>query len=137
MHARCLQPGSLTARGLWPSAVLVLMVNGAMSSETVHVNLGERSYDIVVTSDDPDGLGPFARQRARPTRALLVCDVNTQAHGHAAAQALTQAGFDCEIEMLLSGEAQKCLETAMQLYNRLIELPADRKTLTVAVGGGV
>ena len=32
---------------------------------TVRVQLGERSYDIAVTSDDSPGLGPFARQRSR------------------------------------------------------------------------
>ena len=41
---------------------------------TVRVNLGPRSYDIVVTSDDATGLGPFARGRARGTLAVVVTE---------------------------------------------------------------
>src|SRR5207245_10093695 len=36
-----------------------------------------------------------------------------------------------------SGEGQKSLEVARELYDALIDLPADRRTLVVAVGGGV
>src|SRR5205807_10099339 len=36
-----------------------------------------------------------------------------------------------------SGEGQKSLEVARELYDVLIDLPADRRTLIVAVGGGV
>jgi 3-dehydroquinate synthase len=39
--------------------------------------------------------------------------------------------------VLPSGEGQKALATASGLYNRLADLNADRKTLVVAVGGGV
>src|SRR5205807_8227224 len=39
--------------------------------------------------------------------------------------------------VLPSGERQKCLSMASHLYDRLAEVGADRKTLVVAVGGGV
>ena len=39
--------------------------------------------------------------------------------------------------MLPPGEAQKALAVAARLYDRLADLNADRKTLVVAVGGGV
>lgn len=108
-----------------------------MGNETVHVNLGERSYDIVVTSDDPAGLGPFARQRLRPGLALVVTDGNASPHGNAAAAALAAAGFRCHVQALPPGEGQKCLAVAGQLYDTLVDLHADRKTVIVAVGGGV
>src|SRR5262245_21951662 len=99
---------------------------------TVRVNLGERSYDIAVTSIDP-GLGAFARQRARGTLALVVTDANVRSHGEAAAASLAAAGFRTAVEVLPPGEPQKCLESASHLYDRLAELPADRKTLVVPV----
>lgn len=102
----------------------------------VRVELGERSYDIVV-AHDAVGLGEFARSRSRGTLALVVTDANARLHGETAVAALADSGFRTALEVLPSGESQKCLASASRLYDRLAELPADRKTLVVAVGGGV
>jgi 3-dehydroquinate synthase len=104
---------------------------------TIRVQLGERSYDIVVTSDDVGGLGPFARQRANGRLAFLVTDEHVVARADAVAAALHDAGFDTQVISLPAGEAQKALNVASYLYDRLAEARADRKTLVVAVGGGV
>ncbi len=107
-------------------------------TSSLRVNLGERSYDIAVTSGDPAGLGPFARDRARGGRlALVVSDANVTPHARAAADALNAAGFRATVETLAPGEAQKSLTVASGLYDRLAEMHADRRTLVVAVGGGV
>jgi 3-dehydroquinate synthase len=103
----------------------------------VRVQLGERSYDIAVTSADRAGLGPFARQRCLGSRACVITDGNAWPHAQAAADALQAAGFQTAVAVLPPGEPQKCLAAASQLYDRLADLPADRKTLVVAVGGGV
>ncbi|HEX5270025.1 MAG TPA: 3-dehydroquinate synthase [Gemmataceae bacterium] len=105
--------------------------------KTVHVNLGERSYDIAIVSGDRGGPGPFARQRARGSLALVVGDDNTRPHVGAVGASLSAVGFRTESEVLPPGEAQKALATAARLYDRLADLNADRKTLVVAVGGGV
>src|SRR5207302_1992322 len=47
------------------------------------------------------------------------------------------AGFQTSVESLPPGEGQKSLAVASGLYDRLAELRADRRTLVVAVGGGV
>jgi 3-dehydroquinate synthase len=103
----------------------------------VRVNLGPRSYDIVVTSDDAVGLGPFARGRARGPLAVVVTDTNVAPHAAAAAAALEAVGFRTQVVTLPPGEAQKALAVAARLYDRLADLLADRRTLVVAVGGGV
>jgi 3-dehydroquinate synthase len=108
-----------------------------MSSQTVRVHLAERSYDIAVTSGDRNGLGPFARQRAAGSLAFLVTDENVRRHADAASAALSAAGFRTLLAVLPAGEAQKSLSSASQLYDRLAEVHADRKTLVAAVGGGV
>src|SRR5262245_43097130 len=104
---------------------------------TVRVELGPRSYDIVVTSDGPAGLGAFARQRSRGTRAFVVTDANTRPHGENAAAALQAAGFQTTLAVLPAGEPQKSLPAAATLYDRLADVQADRRTLVVAAGGGV
>jgi 3-dehydroquinate synthase len=108
-----------------------------MSLDTVHVNLAERSYDIAVTSHNPSGLGAFARQRARGSQAFLITDEQVVSHAQAASRSLSDAGFRTTLTTLPGGEAQKALGVASSLYDRLIDAGADRRTLVVAVGGGV
>jgi 3-dehydroquinate synthase len=103
----------------------------------VRVALGPRSYDIAIVSAEPAGLGPFARQRARGSLAFVVADTNTRPHAEAAATSLEAAGFSTRLEVLPPGESQKALAVAAQLYDRLVEVRADRATLVVPVGGGV
>jgi 3-dehydroquinate synthase len=106
-------------------------------ADTIRVHLGERIYDIVVTNSDQAGLGPFARQRAGSSLAIVVTDENVRTHAQAAADALTTACFRTEVIVLQPGEVQKSLANVSLLYDRLANLHADRKTVIVAVGGGV
>jgi 3-dehydroquinate synthase len=108
-----------------------------MTATTVRVNLGPRSYDIHVTSNDLAGVGPFARQRAKGSLALVVTDEHVTPHTANVAEALRASGFAPEVATLPAGESQKALAVAGRLYDRLIDLHADRRTLVVAVGGGV
>jgi 3-dehydroquinate synthase len=104
----------------------------------VRVNLGERSYDVAIVSDDRAGLGPFARRRARGSQALVVTDENVADHaGRAVHDALTAAGFATHTSVLPPGEVQKSLAAASRLYDALVDMHADRRTLVVAAGGGV
>jgi 3-dehydroquinate synthase len=105
--------------------------------ELVRVQLGERSYDIAVTSDDGGGLGSFARQRAKGSRAFVVTDEHVIEHADKLAAALGHSGFHSQLVSLPAGESQKSLAVASYLYDQLAEIGADRKTLVVAVGGGV
>jgi 3-dehydroquinate synthase len=108
-----------------------------MQPTVVMVNLGERSYEILVTSNDLAGVGPFARQRTKGTTALVVTDQHVAAHAAVVAEALRKVDFRVEITTLPSGEQQKALAVAAQLYDQLVAMTADRQTLIVAVGGGV
>src|SRR5438067_11149069 len=104
---------------------------GASSMNTVRVSLAERSYDIVITNGDIGGIGPFAAARTRGRRALLITDSHLAADRPAVSHSLEQAGFMTESAVLPAGEAQKCLGVASSLYDRLVDLRADRKTLVV------
>jgi 3-dehydroquinate synthase len=105
---------------------------------TVRVNLGPRSYTIALASTDPAGIGPFARFIApKATAALVVTDANVRPHAEAAAHSLRQTGVRATLAVVPPGEASKSLPRAAELYDHLADLPADRNTLVVAVGGGV
>jgi 3-dehydroquinate synthase len=104
---------------------------------SVHVELGERSYDIAITRDDQRNLGAFARARCRSTLALVVTDENVVAHADAVAASLIASGIHAEVKVVAAGESSKSLAVLSKLYDRLADLRADRKTLIAAVGGGV
>ncbi len=104
---------------------------------TVRVRLAERSYDIAITHGNLDALGPFAAVRTPGRRAFVVTDEHLAVHLPALSRTLEQAGFSVSAAILPAGEAQKSLAVASLLYDRLVDIRADRKTLVVALGGGV
>src|SRR5437016_14137642 len=102
----------------------------------LQVNLGQRSYEIAIATNDWAGLGPFARQRAVGPTALVVTDEHVARHGEAAAESLTAAAFRPSLVVLPPGEEKKSLAPASELYDRLAALNADRKTLLVTGARG-
>jgi 3-dehydroquinate synthase len=102
----------------------------------VRVELGPRSYDIAV-SDSQHGVGHFARARCNGSLAVVIADEHVAAHAQAVGASLQSAGFRIHHVTLPHGESQKSLAVAASLYDVLVEVHADRRTLIVAVGGGV
>ncbi len=108
-----------------------------MSPTNVTVNLGDRSYDIVVTSDDLAGIGPFARQRCQSDASMIILDETVSVHAEVVRDALAAAGFQTHWTAMPPGEATKSLSAASHLYDVFAKEQVDRQTLVVAVGGGV
>ena len=116
----------------------------SLAPETVSVNLGERSYKIAIGS----GLLPGAAEFIASWRSshgfgdntgliAVICDERVRMHADAVASSLSVAGNRVEVMELPSGEPTKRLEVIASVYDRLVELQADRRTVIVAVGGGV
>jgi 3-dehydroquinate synthase len=103
----------------------------------IRVQLGVRSYDIVVTTNDVTAIGPFVRQRVTAKKAYVIADENVTAHAASVTRSLEAAGFEVRRQSIRPGEQQKCLATAASLYDEFAEANVDRKTPIIAVGGGV
>jgi len=103
----------------------------------LRVNLKDRSYEVAVGADWLPRMGAFAVERTTGRTALVVTDVNARPHASVVQTSLTAAGFRTRLIVRSAGEEQKTLSSASELYDALIDLPADRRTLVVAVGGGV
>src|SRR3954447_23071458 len=103
----------------------------------VPVKLAERSYDIAIHQHGMAELGSFVRIRSKSPAAFVVADTNLRRHADDVALSLQESGFTVTRQELPPGEIQKCLASASLLFDRLAEVNADRKTLVVAVGGGV
>lgn len=105
--------------------------------ETVHVNLGPRSYDIRIGTGNLPELGPRAAAIG-VSRAIVITDDNVhQPHAVEAAQSLAEQEIEADVIKIEPGEESKSADMAVGLWNALVELGADRQTLVVAVGGGV
>jgi 3-dehydroquinate synthase len=105
--------------------------------QAIHVHLGERSYDISVGSEVCADFGSFAKQRCRGQSVFLVTDKNVIPHARSAVTTLEACGLRVVTVVLPPGEGQKCLDAVRGLYDQLVEMKADRRTLVMAVGGGV
>jgi 3-dehydroquinate synthase len=107
-------------------------------STTIRVALAERSYDIEIGRGNLPSLAGTLKQWRSCTHAVVITDENVRAsHARAAAQSLTAGGIRTDVVSVPAGEASKCVDRAERLWNELVQLKADRKTVIVAVGGGV
>ena len=102
-----------------------------------HVNLGERSYDIVLT-DTFTGLGSAVAALGRFSNVAIITDSTVgPTYAPMVLTELSTAGVSAEIITVPAGESSKTFETTMELHSGLIRMKIDRKGLIVALGGGV
>ena len=105
--------------------------------EKVRVDLGERSYDIAFYWDEAEALAHDVAPWC-PEGAFIVSNPTIwQLHGARLEAALSAAGVRTVVELIGDGERFKTLETAAQLYDRLIAERFTRRACIVAFGGGV
>lgn len=113
------------------------------TGQTVFVDLGSRSYDIQIQPGSLSNIGHFARTCLnrpdnQPLRCFVVTDTNVlQPHANAVKTALQNVGAEVRVVCVKAGEASKSLKETSDLYDELIDFKTDRKTVVVAVGGGV
>ncbi len=106
--------------------------------QTVRVNLAGRSYDISIGSENLAELGKFVIERGRATHAVVITDDNVQElYAIKATESLVNEGIDADLISIQPGEPSKSVELASGLWQGLLELGTDRKSIVVAVGGGV
>jgi 3-dehydroquinate synthase len=105
---------------------------------TVRVALAERSYDIEIGSGTLAGLPEFLRARSDTDHAVIITDnVVDELYADAAGDRLVAEGWEVDVLVVDSGETAKCVEVADDLWNALLAEGADRRSVVIAVGGGV
>ncbi|HXA27178.1 MAG TPA: 3-dehydroquinate synthase [Candidatus Angelobacter sp.] len=102
----------------------------------LRVDLGERSYDVIVRAGALDG-GVLAAIPHRATRLVVVCDrAVLPAARRLAATLRTTGGLQTTVIPLTGGEQLKTWPTAGRLLNRLAALHLERDDCLIALGGG-
>lgn len=113
--------------------------------QSVRVNLGPRSYDIRICSGQLSSIatdatswleGRFGSDSAGHS-AIVVTDRNVAQHAELVRTSLNESGWRTELVELEPGEPTKSLDVISGLYDKMVEMKADRRTAVLAVGGGV
>ena len=108
------------------------------SVEVVRVDLGPRSYDIAIGTGALAGVGSFVAQRGDIAHAIVITDENVEKpHGVSVAESVATTSTAVDLVVVEPGEPSKAIATAVELWETLLSLKADRQTAVLAVGGGV
>ena len=108
------------------------------STLTVRVNLAEQSYDIQIGAGNMDQAGTRLCETDRVSHAVVITDENVeQPYGDCVAESLVKANIEVALVVIEPGETAKAIESAAGLWEQMLKLGADRKSVVVAVGGGV
>jgi 3-dehydroquinate synthase len=103
----------------------------------ISVNLGPRSYPILVGAGLLATVGPLLAKRDVGRKAVLVSDpAIARLHAEPVVRSLRATGFDVEQVSVPEGEQAKRLDVASALWDRLLDAGCDRTSTVVALGGG-
>lgn len=104
----------------------------------IKVELGEKSYKIFIGENIFADCAKFISDAKKFTKILVVTDDNVHKNcGEKFFTALKDFDLNFEIEKIPAGESSKTLQMAEKIYTKCIELGLDRKSLIIALGGGV
>ncbi|MEE8557272.1 MAG: 3-dehydroquinate synthase [Myxococcota bacterium] len=104
---------------------------------TVQVLLGDRSYPIRIRSDSLRDLGRAVAEELDARRVVVVTTPRVRAIHYATIErGLRESRLRSDRVEVRDGEQAKTLRTASRVYDQLLELGVDRRTLLVGVGGG-
>ena len=104
----------------------------------IRVQLGERSYDIVLGNSILDGIGEELKAfHLSPKIAIVSNPTVFSLYGERVSDSIRNAGFDSFTVTIPDGEEHKNLATLQQIYNELLRYRLDRQSAVVALGGGV
>ncbi len=109
-----------------------------MAVNSVKVSLGERSYEIVIGAGVLRDLGVRLRGLGFLGRIGLVTDTRVgKLYAARTVRTLKAAGFQPHVFVVPSGERAKTLAWTARLLDKLVALRFERRSVVVALGGGV
>lgn len=107
--------------------------------QEVLVKLAERSYPIFIGTKSLGNMaGELADSIGGWSHAILVCDKNIVEHiGKAVEANLSLAGKRTTLLVVPSGEENKSVARLSVMWDCMLEAKSDRKSVVLAIGGGV
>ena len=107
--------------------------------EELVVDLGERSYQILVGGGLIENGGTLIKPLIRHQHSIVITDQHLKSSGHldALTSSLSNAGIEHHPFVLPPGEQTKSLEMFAELADGILQLGIERGTSIIALGGGV
>lgn len=105
--------------------------------DRLFVDLGINSYDILF-SDSFSGLNKALTDINAPKKLLVVTDSNVEKlYAREVNDILLGAGYDSAVYSFKAGEENKNMDTILGICGACIKHEMDRKSMIIALGGGV
>ena len=109
-----------------------------MKQYNVHIDLGERSYDISIGSDLLSSIGEYLPFDITGKKFFLITDTNVEPYALSMQKLLQANGSGlCEVLTFPFGEATKSYDSLKKAHDWLLENNAHRDSVVTAIGGGV
>ncbi|MEM0898693.1 MAG: 3-dehydroquinate synthase [Pseudomonadota bacterium] len=109
-----------------------------MSTETVRVELGDRSYDIVIGDGVLEAAGERLARVLPGSQFAIVTDDNVAAiHLETLEASLTASGIKFTTFTVPAGEKTKSFEHATSVVSQILDARLERNDAIIALGGGV
>ena len=103
----------------------------------IPIELGERSYDIEIESNSLSRVGVSLASLGDASRVVLITDDNVEPlYGEIVSNSIVDRGLDLDVAVIPAGEESKSIEVAYELWNQLLNLTVDRRSVVVALGCG-
>jgi shikimate kinase/3-dehydroquinate synthase len=113
-------------------------VQAPSPSRSVRVELGDRSYDVLIASGLLADTGALIKSRLGAVKCGIVTDENVARHHLSTLEgSLKSEGLFAGSIVMTPGEATKSFRDLATLSERLLELGLERGDLVVPLGGGV
>jgi 3-dehydroquinate synthase len=108
------------------------------NSRTVRVDLGPRSYDILIGRQMIETAGPEIARRLPGVRLAVITDETVAAlHLSALEKSLADAGIEYSVTVVAPGEATKSFAGLEKVVEAILTARLERSDAIVALGGGV
>jgi 3-dehydroquinate synthase len=105
---------------------------------TIHVNLGLRSYDILVGHGILDRIGAeYARLNLGAKAAIVTNPTVSALYLSLVQNSLEDSGIEVHVVTVPDGEKYKTLDTVGAIHGKLMKAGLDRTSCVVTLGGGV
>ena len=106
--------------------------------QKIRVELGERSYNIMIGSGILKDIGRIIEKFEFSNKAALISNPTVyNLYGKTVSESLKASGYDLIEVLLPDGEEYKSLASAEKIYESLLKAKLDRKSVLIALGGGV
>src|SRR5271163_3848259 len=106
--------------------------------QRVRVDLGERSYDILIGKGLLSQAAEYLRPLKLGKRGVIITDAKVESlYAGSLREALGKGGITVEVLSIPAGEESKSLRQANRLFEKLPSLGLDRQSFIIALGGGV